>query len=153
MFYAYGDERLRCEQIMSCPSIRYVVNTRLLFEHLSATGLVNIAQRGAWFEPAFPREVFHPRNATVPTSKRTLMLYARPNNLRNLFYLGIGALDEALTRGIIDLAEWQILLLGRDIPRCRAIRSDYAPEKTRKPLLVRQYADLHWNRGGILGFA
>ena len=124
---------------MRCPTIRYLVNTRVLFNYLASTGLSNIADRGQWFEPAFPREVFHPRQA-VPSSKPTLMFYARPNNLRNLFYLGIDALQEAVTLGVIDPQVWQILLIGRDIPRFQ-LSGELVPD-IRQNLSWSDYADL-----------
>jgi hypothetical protein len=139
MFYPYGDERLRCEQVLSSRSIRFVLNTRLLFEHLLSAGLPNIAEHGIWFEPAFPRDVFYPRS--VPgTGKRRLMFYARPNNLRNLFYFGIELIEEAIVRGVIDLDEWEILLVGKDIPN--VVFSDgYAPSRI-EGLPWAKYAEL-----------
>jgi hypothetical protein len=113
MFYPHGDDRLRCEQIISRDDIRFVVNSKLLFDHLLATGLDNIARRGLFFEPAFPRSVFHRR---AKTGKKRFMFYARPNNLRNLFYFGIEIIDRVLDEEIIDSQEWELILLGKDIP-------------------------------------
>ena len=100
-FYPYGDDRLRCEAVMGNDELRFALNTRLLHEHLVATGLSNLAARGVSFEPAFPRDVFYRREA-AGTGKRRLVFYARPNNLRNLFYFGVDLLDEALTQGIVN---------------------------------------------------
>lgn len=139
MFYPYGDDHLRCSQILRSRDIRFVINTRLLFEHLVADGLDNIAERGVWFEPAFPREVFHPR-ARENYNKRTLMFYARPNNLRNLFYFGIELIEEAVMQGIVDLTQWDILLVGKDIQNVR-FADDYTPEK-RENLTWAEYAEI-----------
>jgi hypothetical protein len=138
-FYPFGDERLRCEEVLSSPDTRFVLNTRLLFDHLVASGLTNIAARGIWFEPAFPREVYHPR-PRPESSKRTLLFYARPNNVRNLFYFGISLLDEAIGRGVIDLDQWDILLVGKDIPKIE-FSNGYMPQR-RENLSWADYADL-----------
>jgi hypothetical protein len=113
MFYPHGDERLRCEQILSREDLRFVVNSQLLFDHLVATGLANVARRGTHFEPAFPRTLFYPR---AKTGKKRFMFYARPNNLRNLFWLGIELIDRLVDESVIDGREWEIVLVGKDIP-------------------------------------
>ena len=138
-FYPYDDERLRCERVLSDGGIRFVLNTRLLFDHFAATGLTAVAERGVWFEPAFPREVFHPRDRSG-AEKRRMVFYARPNNVRNLFYFGIELLDQAILRGIIDLDEWDILLVGKDIPRI-VFCSGYAPAR-HENLSWADYAEL-----------
>ncbi len=114
MFYPYGDERLHCEQVFKNKDIRFVINSRLLFDHLVADGFENISQHAYWFEPAFPKTIFYPRDKQG--GKHTLMFYARPNNLRNLFYFGIELLEKAIVRGVIDLSHWEIVLVGKDIP-------------------------------------
>lgn len=116
MFYPHGDDWVRCQETIGRSDIRFLVNTRLLYEHLVADGLANIARCATWFEPAFPHAVYHaaPRQS-VP--KRRLCFYARPNNLRNLFYRGIELLNEALQRGILDPERWEIVFVGKDIPR------------------------------------
>jgi O-antigen biosynthesis protein len=126
-FYPFGDDQLRCEAIMGSSDIRFVLNTRLLFDHLVASGLENIATQGVYFEPAFPREVFHPRPA-AETGKRTLVFYARPNHLRNLFYFGIDVLEDAIARGVLDTEAWHILLVGKDIPEL-VFSNGYEPER------------------------
>jgi hypothetical protein len=139
MFYPYGDDHLRCEQLLCSQTIRFVLNTRLLFQHFVADGLTSIAERGVWFEPAFPREIFYPRDR--PNSqKRTLIFYARPNNLRNLFYFGIELLEVAIKQGIVDLTKWDILLIGSHIPNV-TLGNNYAPEK-RENLSWAGYAEL-----------
>ncbi len=115
MFYPFGDDRLRCEAILRNREIRFVLNTRLLFDHLVADGLSNLTQQGSWFEPAFPTTVFRPR--PHPTQgKRKFIFYARPNNLRNLFYLGIEVINAAIAQQVLDPQEWEIIFVGKDIP-------------------------------------
>jgi len=116
MFYPHGDDRLRCQETISRADIRFLINTRLLHDFLVADGLKNIAQCATWFEPAFPDAVFH-SNTRETGAKRKLCFYARPNNLRNLFYRGIELLNEALLRGFLDPDKWDIVFVGKDIPR------------------------------------
>ncbi|MBC5764758.1 rhamnosyltransferase WsaF family glycosyltransferase [Ramlibacter albus] len=113
MFYAHGDELLRCERLLRTPDVRFVVNSKLLFDHLVASGLDNVAARGTWFEPAFPPQVFHPRPRSG--EKQVLMFYARPFNARNLFTLGLEVLEAAVVRGVIDPAKWDVVLVGKDL--------------------------------------
>lgn len=115
MFYPFGDDRLRCEGVLHNRDIRFLINTRLLFDHLVAEGLPHIQERGSWFEPAFPTRVFHPRGRQKD-SKRKFVFYARPNNLRNLFYLGIEVIEAAIAQQVLDPNQWEIILIGKDIP-------------------------------------
>ena len=126
MFYPHGDEHLRCANIMTETSLRYIVNTRQLFDHLVCSGLSHLTERGQWFEPSFPPRVFYPA-ASLVQGKRKLVFYARPQNLRNLFYFGIELLELALARGVLDLECWDIVLLGKDIPRLRFDQGRYSP--------------------------
>ncbi|MGE4239883.1 hypothetical protein [Ramlibacter sp.] len=128
MFYPHGDEHLRASQVMSHPDLRFVVNTRLLFDHLVGSGLANVERNGMWFEPSFPPAVFRPA-ADRPPGKRTLFFYARPNNVRNLFVLGLDVLETAIARGVIDLATWDIVFVGKDIPRIRLDDGRYTPQR------------------------
>ena len=142
MFYPHGDDHLRCTAAMQSKDIRYLINTRLLYDHLVSEGFSNVAENGMWFEPAFPAEVFHPR--AVPSKRKLrLFFYARPNNLRNLFYFGIDLLDDAVTRGLIDLEQWEILLVGKDIPKV-VLGESYVPE-TYENLTWSEYAELIGN--------
>lgn len=116
MFYPNGDDRVRCQETLARTDIRFLINTQLLYDYLVGAGLPNIATRGTWFEPAFPDAVFH-ASARDPNDKRRLCFYARPHNLRNLFYRGIELLNEALVRGLIDPQRWEVVFVGRDIPK------------------------------------
>jgi len=128
MFYPHGDEHLRCSRVLASPDLRFVVNSHLLFEHLVASGLDNVARNALAFEPAFPPQVYRRREVT-PGARRTLAFYARPNNVRNLFYFGLEVLEAALARGIIDLAEWDIVFLGKEIPKIRLDSGRYTPRR------------------------
>ena len=134
MFYPFGDDRLRCETILGNRDIRFLINTRLLFDHLIHEGFDNIAAHGMWFEPAFPPQVFHPRTKDQ-AGKRKFFFYARPNNPRNLFYLGIEVIEQAIAQQVLDLERWEIFLVGKDIPAV-TFNGGYAPIK---------YENLSWS--------
>jgi hypothetical protein len=116
MFYPHGDDWVGCDRTLRTPGLELLVNARLLFDHLETSGLDGLSQRARYFEPAFPAAA---TSAPAPSLQRPrrLLFYARPNNLRNLFHAGIEAIDALLMRGVIDPTEWQILFVGKDIPR------------------------------------
>ncbi len=115
MFYPFGDDRLRCEQILRRRDIRFVINCKLLYEHFLREGFDHFADRALSFEPAFPTQVFHPRPRDAGAKKR-LVFYARPKNPRNLFFLGLEVLTTAVAKGWLPADQWEIVFVGRDIP-------------------------------------
>jgi hypothetical protein len=117
MFYPHGDERLRCELLLSRADIRYVVNTRLLLDHLIADGLHHLRESAVSFEPAFPAEMYYRRGRPAAGSRKQFFFYARPNHPRNLFLLGLQVVDQAFKRGVLAADEWELLLVGKDVPR------------------------------------
>jgi hypothetical protein len=139
MFYPYGDDRVKCEEILRTGDIRFLINTKLLFDHLTTDGLRNIADKGAWFEPAFPNAIYFPRKKTT-TGKKRFFFYARPNNVRNLFYLGIEVIERAVAQKVIDPAGWEIYLVGKDIPAV-VFNDGYVPTKLEN-LSWSEYAEL-----------
>ena len=118
LFYAMGDDHLRCREMLSDRNIRFVVNSRLLFDHLTDEGFSNIAEHGVWFEPAFPDTTYYVldrEKSPKKTPKLTFLFYARPNNQRNLYFRGIEAISGVLERSILDPGEWEIQFVGRDL--------------------------------------
>lgn len=117
MFYAYGDDRLRCAETLADPDIRFIVNSEMLFEHLvnGCEKLPNIRDRGIWFEPAFPAFGQRARSDKPAGTKRIFFFYARPNNERNLYWRGLEAIGAALEEGILDRDRWEIHFAGRDL--------------------------------------
>jgi hypothetical protein len=128
MFYPHGDEHLRCSRVLADNGLHFAINTGLLFDHLVASGLANVARNGLAFEPAFPPQVFRPHHA-ASTGKRVLAFYARPHNVRNLFFFGLEVLEAAIARGIVDLQEWDIVFVGKDIPKIRLDAGRYSPRR------------------------
>jgi hypothetical protein len=125
MFYPLGDEHLRASELLRHPNLRIVVNSKILFDHLVADGHENIARLGLWFEPSFPAKAFYPEWG-ARRDKQNFLFYARPHNQRNLFYRGIEAIDAAVARGILDLTQWELFFVGKDLPDLR-INGSYKP--------------------------
>ncbi|MBB3179816.1 hypothetical protein [Variovorax sp. Sphag1AA] len=139
MFYPFGEDRFQCEQVLRNESIRFLVNTKLLYDHLISSGLEHLKRTGQWFEPAFPPSLFHRR--TRAGGKRRFFYYARPHNSRNLFHVGLAAIDRAVNEGILDLDHWEIFLVGKDIPPVSVGSSGYEPVRC-EGLQWQAYADL-----------
>jgi hypothetical protein len=127
MFYPYGDDHLLANEIMSNSKLKYIINTKLLYDHLISTGLDNIQKNGLYFEPAFDKANYY-LDKTIEKQKLKLFFYARPNNLRNIFYRGIEILDKAINLQIIDTNEWEIYLVGKDIPNNLTFTNGYQPK-------------------------
>ncbi len=114
-FFPYGDDHLLCTEMMQDPDIHFIVNSRMLADFLAVEGFSNIRQNGVWFEPAWPQETFYAEDRDI-NLKRNFFFYARPNNVRNLFYRGIEVIEKAVVKGILNPAEWDFHFAGRDIP-------------------------------------
>lgn len=123
MFYAFGDDRLRCEALLSRRDLRFVVNSRLLLDHLVSSGLPHLQEQAIAFEPAFPANVFHRRPRNEPAARKRFFFYARPHNARNLFYLGVQTIEAAIRSGVLAPQEWEFVLIGRDVPNI-----DFGPD-------------------------
>lgn len=129
MFYPYGDEHLLCSSVLVHPEIKFVVNTELLFNYLVDQGFENIRKNGVWFEPSFSSYEACSALEDSPKLKRKFFFYARPNNLRNLFYLGLEAIETAVSIGVLNPDEWDIFFVGKDLSALKL------PEKLRIHLL------------------
>lgn len=119
MFYPYGDDWIRCNEIMQRSDIRFVINTELLYRHLLETGMTHLEDTAVWFEPAFPAAPTHRLQGRLDGARRKLFFYARPNNVRNLFYRGLEVLDRAVSEGVLDPAVWEVIFVGKDVPKVR----------------------------------
>lgn len=119
MFYPYGDDRLRCIETISDPDISIVVNSEILFDHLTngPDPLVNLKKNGTCFEPSFPfLEGRSTTRVNDTNGKRRFFFYARPNNLRNLYWRGLEVLVECLNDGTLNPDEWEFHFVGKDMP-------------------------------------
>jgi hypothetical protein len=114
-FYPLGDDHLRCSEILTDPNLTFVINSNLLLGHLQSEG---IALRGLAFDPAFPLSVYHAEGRKAD-GKHNFFFYARPNNVRNLFWRGLEAVGAAIEEGILPVDEWAFHFAGKDIPKLR----------------------------------
>ena len=116
MFYPHGDERHMCEQVLRNQSICKVINSKLLFEHLVHEGIAN-PLKDNYFEPCFPEYLYSSLKSDHKNTDRIkLFFYARPNNPRNMFYMGIEVIDKFLQRSCLNLDLVEIFLVGDHIP-------------------------------------
>lgn len=115
MFYPLSDEHLRCAELLADPSINVMINSRLLFEHLTQSGLSDLPERGVWFEPAFPHALRALPDAELK-DKGDFFFYARPGHARNLFCRGIDVVQTAIDRDVLQPSEWNFHFVGVSMP-------------------------------------
>ncbi len=93
-----------------------IINTKLLRDFLVENrigrhGDPEFAKNAVYFEPAISREAFHPE--PHKSKKRRLLFYARPHTgQRNLFELGVAALQAAIASGDIGAPAWEFIGMG-----------------------------------------
>jgi hypothetical protein len=114
MFYPYGDDRVRCCDVLADDKIRFVINSKLLFDHFIEDGMNNVGRNGVWFEPAFPHKNYYVGTRDSKGLKN-FFFYARPHNLRNLYFRGLEAIETALQRGVLVAKDWNIHFVGKDL--------------------------------------
>lgn len=115
-FYPNGDEHLMCESILKDQNIKYLINSKLLYDYYQQSIYDNVKKNSMYFEPAFSDKIYFPDEKSFQHKKRRkLFFYARPNSKRNLYYSGLKFLDEAIMKGVIDYKEWEIHFGGIDI--------------------------------------
>jgi len=125
-FYPYGDDYLRCSDVLRDTHLEFIINTKLLYDHFLSEGFENIRNKGQWFEPSWPRNIFFLENQK-PKAKKNFFFYARPNNLRNLFYLGLEVINSAVSNEILNPDEWDFYFVGKDIPKV-TIKNSHSPQ-------------------------
>ena len=114
-FYNYGGERMLCEQVMQNPNIDFIINSGYLHKYF-AVNEPQIVENGCYFEPAFPKDLYSKKVFTDKKDKYKLFFYARPNNPRNLYAVGVEMLKKAVQYGILDTDEWDIYCVGQNAP-------------------------------------
>lgn len=113
-FYNFGGEHLLCSQMMQDDDIDYIVNSKYLYDYFRQYEK-HIVEHGCYFEPAFPESLYK-KNTFTPKAKYKLFFYARPNNPRNLYSVGVYILNRAVERGILDTNEWEVYCVGQNAP-------------------------------------
>ena len=111
MFYPRGDEYLLCAETLADTDISYAVNSEILFRHLQCEGM---APGGIAFEPAFPSVAYYSERQPEERRSRQFFFYARPDNLRNLYWRGIAAIASALEEGVLEPENWDFYFVGKD---------------------------------------
>lgn len=115
MFYPAGDMSLLAKQTLETKDLTLVVNSGLLNSHFTQQNIASLASRSIYFEPAMPRRA----RAKFPNKSfsglKQLFFYARPGNPRNLFELGLNALELAFNKGILNPNEWEVLAVGHQL--------------------------------------
>ena len=114
MFYPQGDALLRASEVLARSDLRFIVNSRLMWDHFAATGLDNIVRRGVCFEPAFPRSSYY-WEPSPGKERLDFLFYARPQNFRNLFLRGLEAVNAAIERDILPPERWRLTFIGRQL--------------------------------------
>ncbi len=114
---------------------RAVINESLLLEHLYEQGVGRFADRAfaeqcVVFEPAVDRSKFHPAPDRPRGRRLRLLFYARPNAPRNLYELGLHALQDAVERGAFPPEDWELRSIGEKIaPVALSSTSVVEPER------------------------
>jgi glycosyltransferase involved in cell wall biosynthesis len=95
-----------------------VINTRLLYDFLRTRDIGRYSSdeftKGALvFEPAVDTNRFFPETKVAARGKRRLLFYARPTGgWRNLFELGVAALQKLIADDSIQSDEWEFCGMG-----------------------------------------
>lgn len=112
MFYPMGDYRLRCEEMIAHNDLRYVVNSKLLFDYFVDAGLSNLKRNGVFFEPAFPDPSYRPDSGGRP---RKVIFSSTQGHLINVIYIfGDSRLYQARsTKGYLIQAVGRSILLAK----------------------------------------
>lgn len=114
-FYPIGTQSVGAARAMNHPDLRVVVNTEQLREDLIASGMSNLATTSVSFEPSF-ESFLRPERKLGAGRQRNLFFYARPHNPRNLFDMGVAAIDAAIEAGHLPRERWRVHLVGRGVP-------------------------------------
>ncbi|MCF7831352.1 MAG: hypothetical protein K9M36_00485 [Candidatus Pacebacteria bacterium] len=116
VFYNNGDDAYWCEKVLANPRVKYIVNSRILFEYFQNSSFENIKHNSIYFEPAFTSHLYQPnKNAFLPKDTYVLLFYARPNTPRNLYYTGLKLIEEAFQKKVLEKEKWKIYFAGENI--------------------------------------
>jgi O-antigen biosynthesis protein len=130
LHYPEGDEKLRCQEVISNSEIRFIVSSQLLYRQLTLDGFANLKERGLSFEPS----IIDSTGVKVALENRNTKNFffgARPGVKPNLFYLGLEVIERALLEGILIPDDWTFFFVGKDLVRVRLNGSI-------KPILIQE---------------
>lgn len=98
-----------------------IINEQFLADYLCEYKIGRFADpafinSSAIFEPALDTNKFYSIQKNLPSRPKRLLFYARPNAPRNLFELGLNALQTAAAQGIFSNESWELLFIGERLP-------------------------------------
>lgn len=101
-----------------------IINERFLADYLCDYKIGRFADKKfikscAIFEPALDIQKFYFINSNRNSQSKRLIFYARPNAPRNLFELGLNALNNAALKGIFSNEHWELLFIGESLPEMK----------------------------------
>ncbi len=128
-----NDDNHHWREVFKNKRIKFIVNSKILFDQLVADGFDKMREDGAWFEPARPEGLFFPDD--VRSEGRKNFFYTNSSNSEEFLNLGFVAIDKAVQEGIFNLNEWNFFSVSKMV------------QKTRSPhsFLLKRYQDLDWD--------
>ena len=117
LFHAASTSQALAEETYTLDHIP-VINSPWLYDFLVARHVgrfadERFARNALVFQPAVDRRVFYPRERADVSGRRRILFYARPTGgLRNLFELGVAALQKAVADGVLKADEWEFVGMG-----------------------------------------
>jgi hypothetical protein len=102
-------------------NFRGIINEQFLADYLCDYKIGRFADPAfidscAIFEPALDTRKFYPVQEKKVSRPKRLLFYARPNAPRNLFELGLNALQTAAAQNVFSGEEWELLFIGETLP-------------------------------------
>jgi hypothetical protein len=131
--YPNDDEHLLCTTILNDTNIRFIASGKYLFDYFKIH-FVNICKNGTFFETALLHS--NPKRILTDKSKFILLLDARPDNVKSLFFYGLYILNKCIELEIIDNSKWEIYYSGDNVPLF-----DFC-----KPINHANLDDLNWKK-------
>jgi hypothetical protein len=110
LFAPAAEDFVRCSEIMGNDRLRFVVDSRLLYDHMLAQGFQNLREHGEYFEPACPLQPMDPEYGSG-RRKRTFLFHGSPANRNELYYRGLEAIEEAVLCGALSGDKWELHFL------------------------------------------
>lgn len=98
-----------------------IVNEQFLADYLCDYKIGRFADPAfidscAIFEPALDTRKFYPPQKKILSRPRRLLFYARPSAPRNLFELGLNALQIVAKQNVFSGEAWELLFIGESLP-------------------------------------
>ena len=103
-FYEQGDSFIKYNELLNDSRVRFIVNSKSLYDYMSSNVSSNIKTNGIYFEP-----IFTPNNqSNKKDGKHNLLFFS--NDKKSIFYFGLDCLNEAFLSGKLKSDEWTLYL-------------------------------------------